>query len=46
MNEYVPETNFFRGRVEVELDVSNYAIKADLKVATVVARSKLTFKLI
>ena len=20
MNEYVPETNFFRGRVEVELD--------------------------
>ena len=44
MNEYVPETNFFRGRVEVELDVSNYATKADLKVATVVARSKLANK--
>ena len=31
MSEYFPEPKSFGGRVKVELDLSNYARKADLK---------------
>ena len=31
MSEYYPEPNSFSGKVKVELDLSNYATKADLK---------------
>ena len=31
MSEYFPETEYSRGRVKVELDLLNYATKADLK---------------
>ena len=44
MNEYFPEPNFFGRRVKVELDLSNYATKADLKNATGVDTSKLAKK--
>ena len=30
MSEYFPKPKFFGGRVKVELDLSNYATKADL----------------
>ena len=33
MSEYFPEPKFSGGRVKVELDLSNYATKADLKNA-------------
>ena len=35
MSEYFPKPKSFGGRVKVELDLSNYATKADLKNATV-----------
>ena len=31
MSEYFPEPKYAGGRVKVELDLSNYATKADLK---------------
>ena len=34
MSEYFPELEFLRGRVKVELGLSNQATKADLKNAT------------
>ena len=34
MNEYFPEPNSSGANVKVELDLSNYAAKADLKKAT------------
>ena len=34
MSEYFPESKYLGGKVKVELDLSNYAIKADLKTAT------------
>ena len=34
MGEYFPETKSFGGSVKVELDLSNYATKRDLKTAT------------
>ena len=34
MSEYFPELEFLRGRVKVELGLSNHATKADLKNAT------------
>ena len=34
MSEYFPEPNFSGGRVKVELGLSNYTIKTDLKNAT------------
>ena len=34
MSEYFPEPKSFGRRVKVELDLSNYATKADLKNAT------------
>ena len=41
MSEYFPEPKSSGGRVKVELDLSNYATKADLKNATGVDKSKL-----
>ena len=40
MSEYFPEPNSSGGRVKVELDLTNYASKADLKNATGVDTSK------
>ena len=34
MSEYFPEPKSFRRKVKVELDLSNYATKADLKNGT------------
>ena len=34
MSEYFPKPKPFRGNVKVELDLSNYATRADLKNAT------------
>ena len=39
-SEYFPEPKTFGGKVKVELDLSNYATKADLKNATGVDTSK------
>ena len=36
MSEYLPEAKSLGGRVKVELDLSNYVTKADIKKATVV----------
>ena len=36
MSEYFPEPKSLGGRVKVELDLSNYKTKADLKNATCV----------
>ena len=44
MSEYFPEPNSSGGRANVELDLSNYATKADLKNATGVAKSKFAKK--
>ena len=40
MSEYFPEPRSFGRRVKVELDLSNYATKTDLKNATGVDASK------
>ena len=40
MSEYFPEPKSLGGRVKVALDLSNYAIKADLKNVTGVDTSK------
>ena len=44
MSEYFPEPKSSRKRVEVELDLSNYAAKADLKNTTGVDTSKFATK--
>ena len=44
MSEYFPEPKSSGRRVKVELDLSNYATKADLKNAKVVETSKFTNK--
>ena len=44
MSEYFPEPKSLRERVKVELDLSNYATKADLKTATGVDTSKFAKK--
>ena len=44
MNEYFPEQKSFGRRVKVELRLSNYATKADLKNATDVDTSKFAKK--
>ena len=41
MNEYFPEPKSLGERVKFELELSNYATKADLKTATVVDTSKV-----
>ena len=40
MSEYFPEPKYFKRRVKVDLDLSNYATKVDLKNATGVDISK------
>ena len=45
MSEYFPEPKPLRGRVKVELDLSNYATKADLKNETSVDTSKFAKKI-
>ena len=44
MAEYFSKPKSFGGRVKIELDVSNCAMKADLKNATGVDRSKFVKK--
>ena len=44
MSEYFAEPKSFGGRVKVELDLSNYATKADSKNATGVDTSKFAQK--
>ena len=44
MSEYFPEPKSSGGKVKVELDLSNYATKADLKNATGVDTSKFAKK--
>ena len=44
MSEYFPEPKSSGGKVKVELDLSNYATKADLKNATCADASKCTRK--
>ena len=44
MSEHLPETKSLGGRVKVELDLSNYATKADSKNATGVDTSKFDKK--
>ena len=34
MSEYYPKTNVLEANVKVEFDLSNYATKSDLKIAT------------
>ena len=44
MSGYFPELKSSRERIKVELDLSNYATKADLKNATGVDTSKFAKK--
>ena len=44
MSKYFQEPKSLRGRVKVELDLSNYATKADLYIATSVDKSKFAKK--
>ena len=44
MSEYFPKPNSLGANVKVELDLSNYATKTDLKNATVVDTSCFTKK--
>ena len=44
MSEHFRKPKSVRGRVKVELDLSNYATKADLTTATVVDTSKFAKK--
>ena len=44
MSEYFPEPKSYGGKVKVELDLSNYATKVDLKNATGVDTSKFDKK--
>ena len=46
MSEYFPEPKYLSGRVKIELDLSNYETKADLKNATLVETSKFATKII
>ena len=45
MSEYFPEQNSSGGRVKVELDLPNYATKADFKKAAGVDASKFAKKI-
>ena len=44
MSDYFPKRKYFGGRVKDELDLSNYATKADLKNAAGVDTSKFAKK--
>ena len=46
MSEYFPKPNFLGANVKVELDLSNYATKTDLKNATGLDTSDFTKRLI
>ena len=46
MRKYFPEPKYLGGRVKVELDLSNYATKADLKTATGVENQNILKRLI
>ena len=46
MSEYFPESKCLVGRVKVELDLSNYAAKADFKNVTGIDTSKFAKKMI
>ena len=46
MSEYLPKPNSLGSNVKVELDLSNYATKTDLKNATGVDTSSFAKKLI
>ena len=46
MSEYFPKPKSLFANVKVELDLSNYATKADLKNATVVDTSDFAKRLI
>ena len=45
MSKYFPEPKSSGGMVKVELDLSNYTTKADLKTATRVDASKFAKKI-
>ena len=45
MSEYIPELKSLEGRLQVELDLSNYGTKADLKKETGVDTSKFAKKI-
>ena len=44
MRKYFPEPKSLAGRMKVEFHLSNYATKADLKIATGVDTSKFAKK--
>ena len=44
MSKYFPEPKSLGGRVKVELELSNYAAKSDLKIGTGVNTSKFAKK--
>ena len=44
MSEYFPEPKSLGGRMKVELDLSNYATNADLKIAKTADTSKFAKK--
>ena len=46
MSEYFPQPKSLRGRVKVELDLSNYATKTDVKMQQVLKHQNLLKKLI
>ena len=46
MSEYFPEPKTLGGRVKVELDLSNYATKTDLKMQQVLIHQNLLKSLI
>ena len=46
MSEYFPESKSLGGKVKVELDLSNYAAKADLKMQEVLIHQNLLKRLI
>ena len=46
MSEYFPEAIFFGRTVKVELDVSNYATKADFKIQQILVHQNLLKRMI
>ena len=44
MSEYFPKSKSLQGNIKFQLDLSNYATKADLKHATCVDTSNLAKK--
>ena len=46
MSEYFPQPNLFRGSVKIELDLSSYESKSDLKMEQVLIHQNLLKPLI